>query len=80
MAVSDDCTTFQGYLSTTEDALLLIEGSYLGLCRRIRRRLHNREHGLVRSGAVFVFNEAEANVRLCQRLFWLISSVSRPAG
>ena len=60
--IADDYTTFFGYLGSTNDALLLIEGSYSGLCRRTRRRLHSRDHDLIRSGAVFVFDETEANV------------------
>ena len=59
-----DPTTADGFLETTEDALLVVQATRQGMCQRITRRLLQKEQHYVRSGAIFVYDEEEAGVRL----------------
>ncbi|KAJ3050883.1 hypothetical protein HK102_012185, partial [Quaeritorhiza haematococci] len=70
--------SFNGYVSTVYDALLLIESCRRGLSKRIERRLSEREKVLaVRSGAVFVWDEEEAQLkRWTDGRHWTSSRVS----
>lgn len=61
-AFSEDAATCFGYLAKAEDAMLLVEATNAGLCRRIKRRLQPKELASIRSGAIFVFDELESNV------------------
>lgn len=53
-------TTFQGYIETTRDSLLIFEACKRGLLPRVNRRLQEKERQLVQSGAVFCFDENES--------------------
>ncbi|KAF5126880.1 hypothetical protein DV495_003122 [Geotrichum candidum] len=56
--------TFTGYISSTEDALLLFQATIDGKLPAVSRRPHDRERTeLVRSGAVFVFNEQTSGIK-----------------
>ena len=59
---ADDAATFHGYMARVEDAMLLVEATNAGLCRRIKRRLQSKELASIRSGTIFVFDEVESNV------------------
>ncbi|CCO27378.1 hypothetical protein BN14_01416 [Rhizoctonia solani AG-1 IB] len=51
-------------LKTTKDALLIIEAAERGLFPRLVRRLTEQERAQnIYSGAVFVYDEFESNIR-----------------
>jgi hypothetical protein len=55
--------TFYGLIETAEDALRIFDHCREGKLGRIRRRLHDRERGMIRSGSVFCFDEVESGIR-----------------
>lgn len=55
--------TYNGYVRSQLDAILLFEACRLGLIPRIRRRLSERERLQIGSGSVFVWDEREAGLR-----------------
>lgn len=56
--------TFTGYVASTEDALLLFQATINGKLPAVSRRPHDRERTeLVKSGAVFVFNEQTSGIK-----------------
>ncbi|KAL1914306.1 uncharacterized protein VTP21DRAFT_8999 [Calcarisporiella thermophila] len=55
--------TFYGHVKTPRDAILLFEACRRGILRRVQRRLSDKERGVIRSGAVFVWDEQEAGMR-----------------
>ncbi|KAF5100505.1 hypothetical protein D0Z00_001233 [Geotrichum galactomycetum] len=56
--------TYTGYVSSTEDALLLFQATIDGKLPAVSRRPHDRERTeLVRSGAAFVFNEQASGIK-----------------
>ncbi|KAL7410017.1 Gti1/Pac2 family-domain-containing protein [Mrakia frigida] len=67
---------FVGIVNTTEDALLLFEGSRRSLVPRITRRLLESEKSLITSGAIFVFDELESGIkRWTDSLIWSPSRI-----
>ncbi|KAG0178917.1 hypothetical protein DFQ29_002849 [Apophysomyces sp. BC1021] len=68
--------TFFGYVETTRDSLLLFEACKRGLLPRVNRRLQEKERQLVRSGAVFCFDENESGIkRWTDGLVWSPSRI-----
>ncbi|CAO3591368.1 unnamed protein product [Absidia cylindrospora] len=55
--------TFFGYVETTKDSLLLLEACRQGVLPRVGRRLQEQERPLVKSGAVFCFDENESGIK-----------------
>lgn len=56
--------TFSGYVANTQDALILFQATISGRLPAVSRRPHDRERTeLVRSGAVFVFNEQTSGIK-----------------
>ena len=70
---------FQGWLRSTRDALLVIEGARRGVVPRVKRRFHDLEkRSLIRSGAIIVFTEEESGIkRWTDPIMW---SASRMLG
>ncbi|CDH59116.1 camp-independent regulatory protein [Lichtheimia corymbifera JMRC:FSU:9682] len=69
-------TTFQGYIETTRDSLLIFEACKRGLLPRVNRRLQEKERQLVQSGAVFCFDENESGIkRWTDGLVWSPSRI-----
>lgn len=66
--------TFHGYIETTRDSLVVFEACRRGLLPRVSRRLQEKERQLVRSGAVFCFDENESGKRTRQRPLSLLLS------
>eukprot|EP00834_Sanchytrium_tribonematis_P000382 NODE_7_length_67686_cov_1.621421.p28 type:complete len:256 gc:universal NODE_7_length_67686_cov_1.621421:24057-23290(-) len=56
-------TSYSGYIDTLQDGILLIESARMGQIQKVNHRLAQQEHGLVQSGSIFVWNEAEVNIR-----------------
>ncbi|GHJ87823.1 hypothetical protein NliqN6_4225 [Naganishia liquefaciens] len=55
---------FRGYCENTHDALILFEAAKRGIIPRVTRRLTDREKAaMIKSGAVFVFDEHESNIK-----------------
>ncbi len=52
--------TYYGIIDSTADALRVFELCRQGRLGRVRRRLHEKERHLIRSGSVFVFDEKES--------------------
>ena len=52
--------TFNGFIETTTDALLIFEACRRGILPKISRRLQDRERGAIRSGTIYVFDEKES--------------------
>jgi hypothetical protein len=52
--------TFNGFVETTQDALLIFEACRRNILPKIARRLLEKERKLVRSGSVFVFDQKES--------------------
>jgi hypothetical protein len=59
----NEIETFYGLIETTADALKVIELCRQGKLGRVRRRLHDKERKMIRSGSVFVFDETESGVK-----------------
>lgn len=56
--------TYTGYVANTQDALILFQATISGRLPAVSRRPHDRERTeLVRSGAVFVFNEQTSGIK-----------------
>ncbi|KAH6712427.1 gluconate transport inducer 1/Pac2, partial [Leptodontidium sp. MPI-SDFR-AT-0119] len=56
--------TYQGYVRTREDAILLFEACQLDVLPKILRRLSRKERKvLISPGAVFVWDELEAGIQ-----------------
>lgn len=56
--------TFNGYVGTIHDALLLFQATINGLLMPVSRRPHDRERaGIIKSGAVFIFSEQGAGIK-----------------
>ncbi|KAJ7186487.1 Gti1/Pac2 family-domain-containing protein [Mycena filopes] len=55
---------FRGFISTTGDALIILEAARRGLIPRVTRRISAAERPpLIASGSVFVFDEGESGIR-----------------
>ncbi|ORY94901.1 Gti1/Pac2 family-domain-containing protein [Syncephalastrum racemosum] len=68
--------TFHGYIETTRDSLLIFEACRQGLLPRVGRRLQEKERQLVKSGAVFCFDENESGIkRWTDGLVWSPSRI-----
>ena len=59
----NEIETFHGPIENTGDALRVFELCRQGRLGRVRRRLHEKERRLIRSGSVFVFDEGESGIR-----------------
>lgn len=59
----NEIETFFGPIEDTADALRVFELCRQGRLGRVRRRLHEKERRLIRSGSVFVFDEQESGIR-----------------
>ncbi|KAI5293463.1 hypothetical protein KEM52_005516 [Ascosphaera acerosa] len=56
--------TYVGYVSSTQDALILFEGAFRGSLLSVHRRPHDRERAqVVRSGACFIYEEGSSGIR-----------------
>ncbi|KAI9855003.1 MAG: hypothetical protein M1824_006447 [Vezdaea acicularis] len=56
--------TFQGYVATTHDALILFEACLTGQLQHVPRRPHDRERTtLIRSGCVFIYEENASGIK-----------------
>lgn len=62
--------TFNGYIATIADALLIIEACRLGMLKRVQRRLSDEEKAThIKSGSIFVWDEAESGIKRCEHIF-----------
>ena len=61
--MQSEIETFYGMADTAADALRIFEMCRQGRLGRVRRRLHERERKLIRSGSVFVFDEQESGIK-----------------
>ncbi len=59
----NEVETFYGLVENTLDALRIFQMCQDGKLNRVRRRLHERERRMIRSGSVFVFDEEESGIR-----------------
>lgn len=67
---------FTGFIETTYDALLVFEAGRRGLIPRVTRRLTEEERSMVKSGAVFIFDESESGIkRWTDGLIWSPSRI-----
>lgn len=67
---------FTGFIETTYDALLVFEAGRRGLIPRVTRRLTEDERSMVKSGAVFIFDESESGIkRWTDGLIWSPSRI-----
>ncbi|KAK5069696.1 Global transcription regulator sge1 [Lithohypha guttulata] len=56
--------TFNGHVSTTQDALILFEACLQGHLSHVPRRPHDRERStLIRSGSVFIYEENASGIK-----------------
>jgi hypothetical protein len=64
--------TLNGYIATVADALLVMEACRLGVLKRVQRRLSDEEKAThVKSGSVFVWDEAESGIKRYFKIFCL---------
>lgn len=57
-------TTYEGYVATTYDALILFEACLSGYLNHVPRRPHDREReNLIRSGAIFIYEEHSSGIK-----------------
>ncbi|KDN48435.1 hypothetical protein K437DRAFT_85607 [Tilletiaria anomala UBC 951] len=70
-------SSWQGYVSSTQDALLLFEAAKRGHIPKIRRRLRDNERKrLIKSGQIFLFEERESGIkRWTDGLLWSPSRI-----
>lgn len=61
--VMNEIESFYGLIEGTSDALRVFEMCRQGSLKRVRRRLHERERKMIRSGSMFVFDEEESGIR-----------------
>lgn len=61
--IMNEIETFYGWIEDTEDALRVFELCRKGQLGRVRRRLHDEERQLIRSGSIFVFEEDESGMK-----------------
>lgn len=59
----NEIETFYGLIESTSDALRVFQLCRQGKLGRVRRRLHDKERKLIRSGSVFVFDEYESGIK-----------------
>ena len=55
--------TFFGYVETSHDAFLVIEGCRRGRLHAVMRRLSEHERMGIRSGCIYVFSERDSGIR-----------------
>ncbi|KAI1757459.1 Gti1/Pac2 family-domain-containing protein [Xylaria castorea] len=56
--------TFQGFIGSTMDALILFEATLRGILSHVPRRPHDRERSqLIRSGNVFIYEEHSSGIK-----------------
>ncbi|KAK2778552.1 hypothetical protein FQN52_004611 [Onygenales sp. PD_12] len=56
--------TYTGYVSSTQDALILFEACLSGLLQHVPRRPHDRERSqLVKSGSIFIYEENASGIK-----------------
>ncbi len=56
--------SFNGYIASTHDALLLFEACNRNMVHQVSRRPHDRERShLIRSGNIFIFDEVNAGIK-----------------
>ncbi|KAI0458340.1 Gti1/Pac2 family-domain-containing protein [Xylaria acuta] len=56
--------TFEGFIGSTMDALILFEASLSGVVTHVPRRPHDRERSsLIRSGHVFIYEEHSSGIK-----------------
>ncbi|CAG8165752.1 unnamed protein product [Penicillium nalgiovense] len=68
--------TFTGYVATTQDALILFEACLTGVLHHVPRRPHDRERShLVRSGSVFIYENASGIKRWTDGVTWSPSRI-----
>ncbi|TKY87664.1 hypothetical protein EX895_003245 [Sporisorium graminicola] len=60
---SNQGATFQGYVHSTRDALLIFEAVRRGILPKITRRLRDDERKQIASGTIFVFDEVESSIK-----------------
>ncbi|KAI8058035.1 gluconate transport inducer 1/Pac2, partial [Syncephalis plumigaleata] len=70
--------TYNGYMETALDALLLLEGCRVGVLKFVTKRLDEVERTNIRSGQIFVWDEEASGIqRWTDGRRW---SSSRPRG
>jgi len=63
--------TYTGYVSTTQDALILFEACLSGHLKHVPRRPHDRErNSLICSGCVFIYEENTSSERFSSIFPW----------
>ncbi|CAG8479401.1 5792_t:CDS:2 [Ambispora gerdemannii] len=68
--------TFNGFIETTQDTLLIFEACRRGILPKVSRRLQEKERKIVTSGSVFVFDERESGIkRWTDGLVWSPSRI-----
>ncbi|KAE9389022.1 hypothetical protein BT96DRAFT_890264 [Gymnopus androsaceus JB14] len=68
--------TWNGWVESTLDALLILEAARRGLIPRVTRRLVDSERKMISSGSVFVFDEEQSGIkRWTDGLFWSPSRI-----
>lgn len=55
--------TYNGYIRTPADAILLIQACYNGELPRVKKRLSPKEGLLIRNGSIFIWEEHETGLR-----------------
>jgi hypothetical protein len=59
----DQMETYNGYIRTPADAILLIQACYNGFLPRVGKRLSPKEGRSIRNGSVFIWEEHESGLR-----------------
>ncbi|KAF7313243.1 DNA-directed RNA polymerase [Mycena kentingensis (nom. inval.)] len=71
----DEEPPFRGYISTTGDALIILEAVKRGFITRVNRRLVDHERTMIASGSVFVFDGSSGIKRWTDGLYWSPSRI-----
>lgn len=71
--------SYNGRIKTLKDALLILEGTRLGLLPKVKRRLNGLEREFITNGKIFAWNETECGMkRWTDGKNWSASKVNGP--
>lgn len=71
--------TYNGKVKTLKDALLILEGTRIGILPKVKRRLNGLEREFIKSDTIFAWNETECGMkRWTDGKNWSASKVSGP--
>lgn len=69
--------TFHGFVETTADIWLIVEGCRSGILPIVNRRPVDKERGSIKSGTIIVFDESESGKQEHKKMNIIINNTKR---